>query len=825
MPRYPHLLLDTPAETARYTATRGHSPRFNLPDRDRPAHAAHLRGALDAARAQRGQFPVQVGNGFYESPGIILSFESDPNFPLAFESLELRKSGIELLSVTTDAQNRTIATVIVPDIKIVRFISVLEAYRKATPGTRDNRKLVESIANIKLTTLRELWTDDPALFPPANTSFVWEVWLRAAQEGAEDPLARLQSAAEDFGYQITSNELRFVDRTVVLVRGTPEQLSHSAEVLGVIAEVRKAKATADLYSTRGAEEQTLEVQETLARLTPPPTNSPLVGLLDTGVNRGHPLLEPVIGEADTQTLKPAWGVHDGNQGGHGTQMAGLALYGDLTEVLEGTGPIELTHGLQSLKLIQGTDPHDPDLYGAVTIEGVSRLEVDVTRRKVFCMAITTADGLDRGRPSSWSAAIDNLAFGAINDTSRMILISAGNTELADRADYPASNETSSVHDPAQSWNALTVGGYTEHAFIDAQKSPGWTALATQGDLAPSSTTSITWPRSNKTPLKPDIVMEAGNMGSPPDGSDPDFLPELQLLTTNYVFETGRPPLAEFRDTSAATALAAKLAAEFAARYPAYRPETIRAFMVHSARWTDAMRARVKYPDGSLDITRLLRTFGYGVPDPEVLFYSAQNNLTLVAEDTIQPFFLDEEDSSIKSQDIKYHHLPWPQEALEALPFDTPIEMRVTLSYFIEPSPGERGWDRKYGYPSHGLRFKVIRPTETLEQFKLRINTYDRDEDYDEDHAGETGYWELGTGKPTNGSIHSNTWHGTAAELARRGHIAVHPTLGWWRTRKKEGRYDRSVRYSLIVSIYTPQQEIDIYTPVAIQIGVEVPIPV
>ena len=179
MPRYPHLLLDNPAEAARYTATRGHSPRFNLPDRDRPTHAAQLRGALDAARAQRGQFPVQVGNGFYEFPGIILAFESDPSFPLAFESLELRKSGIELLSVTTDAENRTVATVIVPDNKITRFVKVLEAYRDAVPGKHDNKKLVESIANIKLATLRELWTDDPALYPPAHTSFVWEVWLRA----------------------------------------------------------------------------------------------------------------------------------------------------------------------------------------------------------------------------------------------------------------------------------------------------------------------------------------------------------------------------------------------------------------------------------------------------------------------------------------------------------------------------------------------------------------------------------------------------------------------------------------------------------------------
>jgi hypothetical protein len=103
-------------------------------------------------------------------------------------------------------------------------------------------------------------------------------------------------------------------------------------------------------------------------------------------------------------------------------------------------------------------------------------------------------------------------------------------------------------------------------------------------------------------------MEAGNMGAPPDGADPDFLPELQLLTTNHVFEAGRPPLAEFRDTSAATALAANLACEFAARYPNYRPETIRAFMVHSARWTDAMRERAKSEDGSVDTTRLLRHF-------------------------------------------------------------------------------------------------------------------------------------------------------------------------------------------------------------------------
>jgi hypothetical protein len=60
-------------------------------------------------------------------------------------------------------------------------------------------------------------------------------------------------------------------------------------------------------------------------------------------------------------------------------------------------------------------------------------------------------------------------------------------------------------------------------------------------------------------------------------------------------------------------------------------------------------------------------------------------------------------------------------------------------------------------------------------------------------------------------------------LASRNHIAVHPVIGWWRTRKREKRYERSVRYSLIVSIFTPSTDVDVYTPVAIETGIGVPV--
>lgn len=823
MAHYPHLLLQNIGIVERYTSTRSRGRAFNIPDRNPAQHGARIVAAFQQARARREQFPQNIGNGFYQSPGLTLTFESEPQFPLAFESLDLPASKIQLLSVVTDEANRTIATVHVPDDKIHVLLRRLEAYRDFDPqagGKPKNEKLVASISNIKLATLRELWTDDPALYPAANTVISWEVWLRRPAADEDPALGRLTAGALDLGYILASTPLTFVDRTIVLVRGTREQLARGADVLGIIAEVRKAKVTADFFAALSPSEQHDWSDDLLQRLTPPRAGSPAIGLLDTGVNHAHPLLAPVMADGDVQSLSPAWGVHDSHPMGHGTQMAGLALYGDLAPVLADASPIALTHGVQSLKLIQASDPHAPELFGTVTIEGVSRLEIDAARRRVYCLAIT-ADARDRGRPSSWSAAIDNLAFGAINDLRRLILISAGNTELNQRGDYPAYNEVASVQDPAQAWNAVTVGGYTEKALIDALANPGWTLLAEHGDLAPSSTTSMTWPRSPKTPFKPDIVMEAGNMGRPPGGGAPDFLDELQMLTTNYRFSAGHRPFSTFHDTSAATALAARLVAQLLSRYPDFTPETLRGLLVHSACWTPAMLARATDGGGRLDAVRLLRTFGYGAPDVEALFYSASNSLTLIAQETLQPFFKDPEDGAVKSRDIKIHALPWPSDVLLALPFHTQVEMRVTLSYFVEPSPGERGWDRKYGYASHGLRFKVIRAPETVDEFRLRINAHGRDDDYEEDHVGETGSWALGVNGPTNGSIHSNVWRGTAADLAKRGHIAIHPALGWWRTRAGERRFEKTIHYSLIVSISTPDQTVDIYTPVANQIGIPI----
>ena len=56
-------------------------------------------------------------------------------------------------------------------------------------------------------------------------------------------------------------------------------------------------------------------------------------------------------------------------------------------------------------------------------------------------------------------------------------------------------------------------------------------------------------------------------------------------------------------------------------------------------------------------------------------------------------------------------------------------------------------------------------------------------------------------------------------------MAVYPGIGWWRERKYLGKIESTTRYSLIVTIHTPDQDIDIYTPVSIKVGIQTPIQV
>ena len=828
--RLRHFILQNVTETAAYrypvlVVGRGSS----IPEQDRIRHGGALRRQIDDVRGEAASArEAQRDAGIEDGIGLQVEFESFPEVRLAFESLARERSGIELLNVRHEG-NKTLATVFVPDGKLNHFEGLIRDYlaeRQDSIGrARDNRRLIDAIQQIRAASLQALWTDSEAFPSTDEGPLWWEVWLPVRRDRNATTEA-FRGRAEAQGMRVASGTVAFPERTVLLTYASVEQMQGSMVTLNSIAELRRAKETAEFFDSLQPDEQVPWLDDLLnrTRFAANSKQTPYVCLLDTGVNRGHRLLAPALAVNDLHTVEPGWNTND--SAGHGTQMAGLALAGNLTTILAGKGPVEIDHRLESVKLIpqSGATGTDPRHHGYLTVEAVARPEtVAPSRLRVFGMAVTARDNRDRGRPSAWSAAIDTLAadIDGYGTNPRLIVVSAGNVDDSGAwLRYPASNETDGVHDPAQAWNALTIGAFTDLVRITESDAVGYAPIAPEGGLSPFSTTSLTWEQSARHwPLKPDVVLEGGNAAKDPLGAVQ--MPSLSLLTTHHL-----PIVRLFTTTnatSAATALAGRLAAQVMTVYPELWPETIRALIVHSAEWTSAMKRQflpaTGYPS-KRDYQNLLRRCGFGVPDINRALWTVGNSLTMVVEESLQPFER-KTNSQPTLRDMHLHSLPWPRAELEKLG-ETQLEMRVTLSYFIQPNPSRRGVRSRYRYESHGLRFDVKRPHESTDAFRKRINLAARNED---EGTRRTNYgdpsWLIGTQNRHRGSLHSDIWRGTAADLASRGVIAVYPTAGWWKTRPALERFDQSARYALVISIRAPEVDVDLYTEVANQIAARV----
>ncbi len=812
--RFPHLQITGSATEEPYQSPPRASGQRELPRRTPSEHAGLLRQQLAAARAEvERRRAAATAVAIVTAGSLIVEIESEPSFDEYLRRLDSTRDGLQLLNVRPRGEEATFATLRIEAGHLNKLERKLDQYEHETTkkkGEPRHRKLFDSIRSLRAAVLESFWTD-AAEFPAVDTSIWWEVWLRSGDVALLNTFRDMAGAR---GMEVSTEFLQFPDRIVTLAHGSVETLAASIDVVDAIAELRRAKDNPEFFLGEGRDSAKDWINQLLERTTPASSDVGLC-LLDTGVNYGHPLIEPFVEERDFQTVRPEWNT--GDVRGHGTEMAGLALFGDLAEVLAGNEQVELSAALEGIKILPNANGNHRDLHGAITRDAVSLAEIQKPdRRRVFSMAVTAPDFRDHGRPSSWSAELDKLAAGGEEEAKRLLVVSAGNCYDVDSwKSHPEHLATEEVHDPGQAWNVLTVGGMTRRWQIDDPTFEGWQPLAQPGDLSPCTTTSMTWQRS--WPIKPDVVFEAGNAAKEAEGGEIAQPDSLRLLTTY-----ARPQIRPFTatgDTSAACTLASRFATELMTRYPGYWPETVRALIVHSAEWTPLMRQTYGPTRSRRDIENLVRHCGFGEPSMEQAKWSAENRLTLVAQDDFQPF--SESASGITMNEMHVHELPWPREQLRELG-STEVELRVTLSYFIEPNPGERGWKYRHRYQSHALRFDVQTATESPAEFRSRVNRVARDEEI-ERTPSDTPEWLLGPTIRHRGSIHRDSWVGTAAALADRDHLAVFPVAGWWKEYRGQQRFNERTRYSLIVSIHAPEVEIDIYTPVAIQIGVPIEI--
>jgi hypothetical protein len=198
---------------------------------------------------------------------------------------------------------------------------------------------------------------------------------------------------------------------------------------------------------------------------------------------------------------------------------------------------------------------------------------------------------------------------------------------------------------------------------------------------------------------------------------------------------------------------------------------------------------------------------------------------MIAQAELQPFAADEEGRSAHYNEYHVYTLPWPDGVLSTIAGREDVRMRVTLSYFVDPNPGNRTASR-YGYPGCRLKFRVSTPGQPVEDLKAEVNHHAQEEAKAEDREvvkGSLQEWKLGS-MVFKGSVHSDFWEGPAAKLMSMKHIAVFPTAGWWKTRPALGRSNAKIRYSLIVSLHALGVKVDLYSEVQakIQIPIEVP---
>ena len=834
-----HLLVSEATERRDFQSTLRASSVIPLASRQ-VAHGQKLLRQLGELKVKEGQLRVaRAEAGLEPGAGMAVTLQVANGWSIDFQKqLEWRRAGIEVLSAK-EAGNSEIVTLHIPEGKFSEFEKRITAYLNPDLDTTDkkgvtkpkNVKLVNAVSDFRKAVFEELWTELSP--PPAPETLTWfQVWLRPTKPTAHQTRNHFVEVGKRFGIEVDQGYLSFPDRVVVAAWTTRSNLERALELLDLVAEVRGVMPPSDFFlATLKPYEQVPWVQNLAARTTVPPVGQgPHITLLDTGVNWPHPLLAPLLAPADCHAVQNQWLSNDHD--GHGTEMAGIAAYGDLAGPLTSAQEVRIPHRLESVKILPPVGENPPRLYGWIMSKATSIAETAFPQRSRTFVTMTTAAG-QAGMPTEYSGTIDRLAFGysltpqnaSANPDARgeprLFIMSVGNVPWQQWNDYPTVNALSHAQDPAQSWNALVVGACTDLVTYDTTKWPSYTPLAPKGGLSPSSTTSLGW--ALNWPNRPDVVAEGGNGSKDSRMAVPSVGPEsLRVLTTHHEFT--RSTLGETGDTSAAAAEVARVAALVQAQYPQYWPETRRGLIAHTAELTPAMLA--DWPTGTARTEHkrgVLRRYGHGKVDLHAALTSTRDRATLLVQETIQPYTC-KEDGTLKLGQLCLHALPWPVEELQRLQ-ETPVEMRVTLSYFIAPNPSRRGWRSKYRYQSHGLRFAVKGATETPERFNNRINKIDRDasDDVESDVGSDPDKdnWFWGAQMRTSGSLHSDTWKGTAAQLALKSHVAVFPVGGWWRD-SDAGEATQTVRYSLLVTLKVHATvDVDIYNPIAVKIGLPV----
>ena len=456
----------------------------------------------------------------------------------------------------------------------------------------------------------------------------------------------------------------------------------------------------------------------------PPKDGPRLCVLDSGITSNHPLLAPYVGHEEailTAESDPA------DQHGHGTMVAGVAVFGDVRSCFE-SGQFSSEMTLFSARVLNDQNHFDNQrLIITQMQDAIERFAASPHNCRVFNLSLGTMGAalVDAdSKQTQWAECLDVLA----RDRKVLIIVSAGNKAVCTNNsgeaesmlnDYPSCiiDGDASLVDPATACIALTVGAVANHATpavrSGLKSNDIVRCIANQDEPSPFT---LPGPGVNGT-VKPELVASGGNVVFEGIGNSRTIRRDPGCGMMSFSREPTKHLFAFDVGTSFAAAFVSHIAANVLNRLEReftepIDPNLVRAILAATSTIPNA--AQRLFEKKGME-SSLIKVCGYGVPDKMLAIESGDRCVTLVAQHAIQ---LDH---------FVIYEVPMFDELRNA-----PGEKSITVSLAFDP-PVRR---RRKEYLGVEMGFQLIRG-KTLAEVEQAYGKLQPDEDPEKAFSGST----------------------------------------------------------------------------------------
>jgi hypothetical protein len=690
MPNLPHLILPR----AKDELPRKRTGYGRPPAREHDTHGEILRGQIETVLSEykRRRRPLGI------DPNLILRIQLNPKAGVDEETWE--RCGLTLLSVD---ENKTFI-LFSSDADLSDFKRRLSEYKEGPKRTNQKSAphtqifaSIDEIGDLRPNDrigrlLRAEGVNKTQDFEDSQEYLVdIEFWDFGSRDSNRAKIEEIRIFIRAEGGQTTDD---YIGESLVLLRarcvGALIKQLLEIESIAVIDMPPKPTLTIAELLDVGIED--------LPPVLSPDAGAPSVTVLDSGLTAAHPLLAPAVGEA-TSVPRSLGDSSDGH--GHGTMVAGIALYGDVEACIRSRSFVpRLT--LYSARVLNDQCKFDDENL----ITSQMRQAIEYFRNTYGCRVFNVSLGDARlpyrgGKVSPWASILDTLS----RDLDVVIVVSAGNYNYvpgpgnstdAHVQDYPRYllGEDARIIEPATGAIVLTVGAlaYSSNAPQNsAGNSVAFRPIARGNQPSPFTRSGPGLGDS----IKPELCEVGGNCAYDGLARRVRNVRELSVISMNREYiqrlfntDTG---------TSFAAAKVAHMAAHLFGTFPNVSANLIRTLLVASA---ELPRASLELLS-SFDSKAQLQLCGYGQPNLELASSSNESRVVLYAE------------SHIAFDNFHIYEVPIPSEFIHEKGI-----RRISVSLAYDPPVRHTRFD----YLGVKMSFRLIRGKsidEIAEAFRQR----------------------------------------------------------------------------------------------------------